>query len=87
MKKQFKGTVTSTKMEKTAKVAVERFWEHPLYKKRIKKIKNYLVDDQIGVSDGDRVVIEECRPISKRKKFKIIKILNGEDRRPKTEDR
>lgn len=72
--KQFRGTVINTKMTKTATVLVERLWQHPLYKKRIKKSKKYLVDNQLGAKQGDKVIIEECRPLSKRKKFKIIKI-------------
>jgi len=62
-------------MEKTAVVKVERFWTHPLYKKRIRKSKKYLCDDKIGVKEGDKVVIQECRPISKRKRFMVIEII------------
>lgn len=72
--KQFKGVVVSKKMEKTAKVKVERMGMHPLYKKRIKKSKKYLCHDEIGVKPDDRVIIQECRPMSKRKKFRIIKV-------------
>lgn len=73
--KQFKGTVITKKTEKTATVLVERLWQHPLYKKRIKRSKKYLVHDDLGVKEGDRVIIQECRPMSKRKKFKIVKII------------
>ena len=69
------GVVTSTKMAKTATVLVERFKSHPLYKKRIKVKKKYHAHDEIGVKVGDRVKIQECRPISKTKRFKIIEVI------------
>ena len=73
--KKFTGQVISTKTPKTAKVLVERFWQHPVYKKRVKRSKKYLVHDEIGVKLGDKVVIQETKPISKRKKFKITEVL------------
>ena len=75
--KQFTGRVISVKMKKTATVLLERLWQHPLYKKRIKRSKKYLVHDEVGVKEGDKVVIEECRPISKKKRFKIVKVVNN----------
>ena len=69
------GRVVSTKMTKTATVLVERQATHPLYKKSFKQSKKYLVDDQIGVSSGDIVQIEKCKPISRRKHFKIVKVI------------
>jgi len=71
--KRFKGEVVSTKMEKSAVVVVKSIYKHPRYKKYLKKKKRYLVDDRIGVKEGDKVVIEACRPLSKKKRFKIIK--------------
>ena len=62
-------------MQKTVVVKVNRLWTHPLYKKIMKKSKKYLCHDEIGVKDGDKVLIQECRPISKKKRFKIIKII------------
>ena len=73
--KILEGVVTSTKMAKTATVLVERFKSHPLYKKRIKVKKKYHAHDEIGVKVGDRVKIQECRPISKTKRFKIIEVI------------
>jgi small subunit ribosomal protein S17 len=73
--KIFEGVVTSTKMKKTAIVLVERFKVHPLYKKRIRVKKKYHAHDEIGVKVGDKVKIQECRPISKTKKWKIIEKL------------
>jgi len=66
------GKVISTKMQKTATVAVERFVIHPLYKKRIKKVKKYHVHDSFGVKEGENVKFVACKPYSKLKKWKII---------------
>ena len=73
--KRFVGKVISTKSQKTAKVLVERLWLHPIYKKRVKRSKKYLVHDEVGVKVGDKVIIQETRPISKKKRFKIVEVL------------
>ena len=73
--KRIKGSVISIKVPKTARVLVERLWQHPVYKKRVKRSKKYLVHNEIGVKLGDKVVIQETKPISKRKKFKIVEVL------------
>ena len=73
-KHQLIGTVVSNKMQKTVVVKVERIKEHPMYKKRYKVYKKYKAHDQNGeYGVGDKVMIEECRPISKEKKWKVIK--------------
>lgn len=69
------GTVISTKMEKTATVEVERIKVHPIYKKRIKVKKKFHAHDEIGVKEGDKVKMQECRPISKTKKWKIVEVI------------
>jgi small subunit ribosomal protein S17 len=69
------GTVISTKMQQTVVVSVERRWRHPLYKKIIKRNKKYLAHDALGVKTGDKVYIKETKPISKNKRFKVIKKL------------
>lgn len=69
------GRVISVKMAKTATVNVDRVWQHPIYKKRIKRTKKYSCHDELGVKAGDQVVIQECRPRSKTKRWKIIKKL------------
>jgi small subunit ribosomal protein S17 len=71
--KKLTGTVVSTKMSKTAVVQVDRRQRHRLYQKTMKRSKKYLAHDEVGVKEGDVVNIVECRPISKRKKWKIIK--------------
>lgn len=69
------GTVTSTKMEKTATVEVERIKIHPIYKKRVKVKKKFHAHDEIGVKLGDKVKIVECRPVSKTKRWKIVEVI------------
>jgi small subunit ribosomal protein S17 len=74
MAKKIIGKIVSTKQNKTVVVDVERKFPHPLYKKIIKRNKRYQVhsgDKNLNI--GDIVFIEETRPISKTKKFKIIK--------------
>lgn len=72
--KILKGTVISAKTPKTAVVVVERMWQHPLYKKTVRRSKKYLVHDEKGVKAGDIVTIQEARPMSKNKRWKINKI-------------
>lgn len=73
-KKQLQGVVTSDKMEGTIVVKVNRFVKHPLYKKFMKISKKYKVDDPKNAHHvGDMVTIEETKPISKDKHFKIKK--------------
>ena len=73
-KRQLKGIVISDKMKKTAVVRVERVKKHPKYKRRYKVHKKYKAHDEKGeYKIDDRVVIEECRPISKDKRWRIIK--------------
>ncbi len=73
-KKTLQGTVVSTANTDTAKVAVSRYVKHAKYKKFMKKMKNFLVHDAGNtVKVGDKVTIEECKPISKTKHFIIKK--------------
>jgi len=74
-KKRLEGRVTSNKMQKTVVVKVETLKTHPLYKKKYKVHKKYKahVENEKEYQIGDRVVIEECRPISKEKKWRVIK--------------
>lgn len=72
-KKKLKGMVVSDKMQKTAVVLVNRYFKHPKYGKYIRRGKKYKAHDEKGeYKKGDKVLIQECRPISKDKKFKII---------------
>ena len=71
--KILKGIVSSDKMDKTIVVKVTRFVVDPKYGKRIKKSKKYKAHDETNSKKvGDIVEIEETRPISKDKKFKVI---------------
>lgn len=73
-KKQFVGTVISDKMDKTVSVKVERVKEHPLYKRRFAVHKMYKAHDEKNeYRAGDKVVIEETRPLSKDKKWRVVK--------------
>ncbi|MBD3249981.1 MAG: 30S ribosomal protein S17 [Candidatus Pacebacteria bacterium] len=71
--KTLTGIVVSLKNDKTASVLVTRRWQHPLYKKYVKRSKKYACHYQdLKLEEGDRVKIEECRPISKTKHFKVV---------------
>ena len=69
------GRVISTKSHKTATILLERVAMHPLYKKTYVQSKKYLVDDSLGVKDGDMVEVIKTRPISKNKHWKIVKVV------------
>jgi len=72
-RRRLTGVVVSSKMEKSATVRVERLVKHPRYHKYIKRRKNYMVHDEgNSVQPGDQVVIEESRPISRRKRWVIV---------------
>ena len=67
------GTVVSDRMQKTVVVKVDRLVKHPKYGKRFIRSKHYLAHDEVGQSKtGDRVRIEETRPYSRRKTFKVL---------------
>lgn len=73
------GTVVSIQMNSTAVVSVDSFVNHPLYKKKIRKTKRFLVHDpDNAVSLGDSVTIEETRPISKLKRWIIVDVKKNE---------
>ena len=76
--KTLTGTVTSIKTAKTATVSVTTRWQHPMYKKIMKKTKKYLVHDDIGAKLDQEVTIAETKPISKRKRWIITDITNTE---------
>jgi len=73
--KKFIGKVISLKMQDTAIVKVERKWAHPLYQKLVKRSKNYAcaLPSKLEITLNDMVEIEETRPLSKTKMFKIVK--------------
>ena len=73
-KRKLKGIIISDKMDKTVVVRVERLKKHPKYKKRFKQHKNYKahLENKEKHQLGDKVVIEECQPMSKEKKWKVV---------------
>ena len=76
--RQVTGSVVSAKMDKTITVLVERQLQHPLYKKYIRRsTKMHAHDEENSCKEGDQVVIEECRPISKNKSWRLVSIVGG----------
>jgi len=70
------GTVISDKMEKTIVVKVENRYQHSLYSKIVVKNKKYFAHDKLNKCRiGDQVVIKECRPLSKKKRWELVKIF------------
>jgi small subunit ribosomal protein S17 len=70
------GSVVSNRMEKSVVVRVERKVRHKLYGKFMKTSVKYLADDPENTCNvGDTVLIEECRPLSKRKRWRVKTIL------------
>jgi small subunit ribosomal protein S17 len=70
------GVVTSNKMEKTISVSVERRLRHPIYGKYVKKTKKFIAHDENNDCNiGDKVRIMETRPMSKRKRWRLMEIL------------
>jgi len=75
-RKQLKGVVLDSKMDKTAVVQVSRRIPHPVYKKYITKSKKYYAHDVDNKTNpGDKVVIEESRPVSKMKRWFLKEII------------
>lgn len=76
LKREIQGVVVQKTGEKTATVLVERRVMHPRYHKFVKRFKKYLVHDESNEAKaGDTVVAIECRPLSKRKSFRLKTIL------------
>ena len=70
------GKVVSIKMDKTVSVMVERQVKHPLYKKYIRLSTKLLAHDETNeCGEGDMVTIEECRPLSKHKSWRLLKVV------------
>ena len=72
------GIVSSAKMDKSVVVTIYRMVRHPLYKKIIKRKKRYMAHDEHNrCKEGDVVLIKETRPLSKRKRWKVVKIVQA----------
>ncbi len=75
-RKEFTGTVISNKMQKTIIVRIVRMAKHPKYGKVMKHYNKFKVHDEKAVAQtGDIVTIEETRPISKDKHFRLVKVV------------
>lgn len=73
IKRKFSGVVVGDKMSKTRVVSVESVKVHPIYKKRYKVNKKYKVHDEKNLYKvGDKVEFQECRPLSKDKRWRMI---------------
>lgn len=75
MKKTLIGTVSSNKMQKTVVVKVERMIQHPRYKKYIKRFSKFYAHTEIPLNIGDIVEIEETRPLSKLKRWRVKRVV------------
>jgi len=70
------GLVVSNKMNKTIAVEVERLIKHPVYGKYIRRTTKLLAHDENGESrEGDRVTIRQCRPMSRRKSWRLVEVV------------
>jgi small subunit ribosomal protein S17 len=74
------GVVKSDKMTKTVVVRVDRLVKHPIYRKYVKKRKNFMAHDELGAKTGDKVRIVETRPLSARKRWRVIEIIQKAER-------
>lgn len=74
------GRVVSDKMQNTVVVSVERSKTHPIYKKVIRQSVKFMAHDEIGSAVGDTVRIIESRPISKRKRWRVVEIIQRAER-------
>ena len=76
LRKERVGFVVSDKMDKTVVVAVEEKSKHPLYKKTISKTKKFKAHDEANACGvGDKVEIMETRPLSKNKRWRLVRII------------
>lgn len=76
MKRTQVGRVVSDRMNKTVTVLIERSVKHALYGKYMKRsTKVHAHDEENSCAEGDKVMIEECRPLSKNKSWRVVEIL------------
>ncbi len=75
-RKTIVGVVAKDKMDKSRVVVVERKIKHPLYKKYVKKTSKFMAHDEKNEShEGDTVMLMETRPLSKRKRWRLMEII------------
>ena len=74
------GVVASDKMTKTVTVRVDRLVKHPIYRKYVRKRKKFMAHDELGSKIGDKVRIVETRPLSARKRWRVVEIIQKAER-------
>ena len=80
VRRAVRGSVISARMDKSITVLVVRQFKHPLYKKYIRRSTRLHAHDESNIcKEGDTVLIEECRPISKTKSWRVIGVLEGSE--------
>ena len=76
VRRAVRGSVISARMDKSITVLVVRQFKHPLYKKYIRRsTRLHAHDESNDCKEGDTVLIEECRPLSKTKSWRVIRVL------------
>ena len=76
VRKQIIGVVTSSKMDKSITVSVERKIKHPIYGKFVKKTKKFMAHDENNqCGEGDTVRLVESRPLSAKKRWRLVEII------------
>ena len=77
VRRAVRGSVISARMDKSITVLVVRQFKHPLYKKYIRRsTRLHAHDESNDCREGDIVLIEECRPLSKMKSWRVIRVLD-----------
>ena len=69
------GVVSSDKMTKTVTVRVDRLIKHPQYRRYVRRTSKFMAHDELGAKIGDKVRIVETRPLSARKRWRVVEIL------------
>ena len=69
------GTVSSDKMQKTVVVRVDRLVRHRKYRRYVRKTSKFMAHDELGATIGDKVRIVETRPLSARKRWRVVEIV------------
>ncbi len=75
-RRRFRGVVKSDKMDKTVTVTVERLVQHARYGKQVRRLSTFMAHDaRNDAGEGDLVEIEETRPLSRRKRWRVVRVL------------
>ncbi len=70
-----RGVVSSNKMEKTVVVRLDRAYQHPIYGKTVRESNKVKAHDEVGCDIGDTVEIMETKPISREKRWRVVRII------------